>query len=58
MKSIILKISIQLKVMRYFLHGLFQYLAEPMLRIFSPSDDSYPAIGVQPYGGDYYSKWE
>lgn len=57
MKSTILKASIQFKVFRYFLHGLFQYLAEPILRIFSPNDDLYPAIGVQPYEGDYYSKW-
>lgn len=59
MKSISLKVYIYLKVLLYFFDGLFQYLAEPVSRIFSPDQDVHPpVIGVQPYGGDYYSKWE
>jgi len=58
MKSVLLKVSIYLKVLIYFFDGLLQYLTEPVRRIFGPDDNSYPEIGVQPYGGDYYSKWE
>lgn len=32
--------------------GFFGALAETVLRIFSPSDDDYPATGVQPFSGD------
>lgn len=28
-----------------------QYLVEGFLDIFSPHEDQYPAIGVQPFGG-------
>lgn len=31
-----------------------QYLAEAILRIFSPSEDIYPVIGTQAYEGDPY----
>jgi len=31
--------------------SIVQYVTEGFLRIFSPSQDSYPEIGVQPYGG-------
>lgn len=58
MKSITLKALVYLKVFRYFFDGLFQYFAEPVRRIFGPDDNSYPEVGVQPYQGDYYSKWE
>lgn len=34
-----------------------QYLVEAATRLFSPSDDQYPAIGVQPFDGDAYSEW-
>ncbi len=30
------------------------YIAEAIRRIFSPSDDMYPGIGVQPFEGDPY----
>lgn len=33
---------------------VIQYLAEGFARIFSPTDDAYPAVGVQPFGGDVY----
>ena len=57
MKSITLKAYIYFKGFRYFFDGVFQYFAEPVRRIFGPDDNSYPEIGVQPYSGDYYSKW-
>ena len=34
---------------------LIQYLTEGFARIFSPTDDAYPNIGVQPFGGDIYT---
>lgn len=30
---------------------IVQYVAEGFLEIFSPHEDRYPAIGVQPYSG-------
>ncbi|MEO0350914.1 MAG: hypothetical protein AAF282_12800 [Cyanobacteria bacterium P01_A01_bin.15] len=33
----------------------FDYIFEAAVRIFSPSDDAYPVIGMQPYEGDVYS---
>lgn len=32
-----------------------QYLTEGFARIFSPIDDAYPSIGVQPFEGDIYT---
>lgn len=57
MKLVNMKASIYLKSFIYFFRGLFQYFIEPVSRIFGPDDDSYPATGLQPYDGDYYSKW-
>jgi hypothetical protein len=34
-----------------------QYLSEGIGRIFSPRDDQYPDIGVQPFEGEPYSEW-
>ncbi len=31
---------------------LLQYVAQPILRIFSPAHDDYPEVGVQPFEGD------
>lgn len=59
MKTIILKASVYMKVFGYFFDSVFLYFAEPVKRIFGPDDNAYPPeIGAQPYGGDYYSKWE
>jgi hypothetical protein len=33
-----------------------KYIIEAMTRIFGPSDDAYPVIGVQPFGGDPYKQ--
>lgn len=32
-----------------------QYITEGFMEIFSPDNDSYPAIGIQPYGGTIIS---
>lgn len=37
------------------LKNIVQYLTEGFARIFSPTDDEYPAIGVQPFEGEIYS---
>ena len=34
------------------LKDVVQYLTEGFLSIFSPIDDEYPTIGIQPYYGD------
>jgi hypothetical protein len=31
-----------------------EYLLEAFSRIFSPTDDAYPATGLQPFSGDPY----
>lgn len=37
--------------------GLVQYFSDAIARIFSPSDDAYPEVGVQPFDGEPYSQW-
>jgi hypothetical protein len=32
--------------------NLNSFFAEAIARIFAPSDDAYPNVGVQPYSGD------
>jgi hypothetical protein len=34
------------------LKELMQYLTEAFVRVFGPSDDEYPAVGVQPFEGE------
>jgi hypothetical protein len=34
------------------LGNMTRYISEAAVRIFSPSDDSYPLTGVQPYSGE------
>ena len=31
---------------------IVQYFSEGMVRIFGPSDDAYPNIGIQPFEGE------
>ncbi|WP_063124297.1 hypothetical protein [Aliterella atlantica] len=38
------------------LAGILQYLSEGVARIFSPTDDEYPIIGVQPFAGEPYKQ--
>ena len=33
-----------------------KYIIEAMTRIFGPSDDAYPIIGVQPFAGDLHKQ--
>lgn len=33
-------------------HSIVQYFTEAFARIFGPSTDEYPEVGVQPFGGD------
>jgi hypothetical protein len=33
-------------------NSITQYISEAVVRIFSPSDDAYPLIGVQPFSGE------
>lgn len=37
------------------LSDLLQYIGEGFARIFSPSDDEYPMIGIQPFDGEIHS---
>lgn len=38
------------------LSQIMQYLSEAIARIFAPSDDMYPVVGVQPFEGEPYKK--
>lgn len=39
------------------LDSLVQYFSDAIARIFGPSDDAYPEVGVQPFDGEPYSQW-
>jgi len=36
---------------------VLQYLSEGVARLFSPLNDQYPNIGVQPFEGEPLSEW-
>ncbi|WP_414549433.1 nicotinate phosphoribosyltransferase [Anabaena sp. CCY 0017] len=36
--------------------SIMQYISEAVMRIFSPTDDAYPMIGVQPFTGERYKR--
>lgn len=38
------------------LKDTLQYLVEAATRLFSPNEDQYPEVGVQPFEGDSYSE--
>jgi hypothetical protein len=42
------------------IYGVFmnmvQFVAEAFMRIFTPANDAYPVIGVQPFAGNIYKK--
>lgn len=46
----------KLAIFTYFIDGLVQYFVDPIARIFGPDDNIYPAVGVQPFEGDPWSK--
>ncbi|ELS05393.1 hypothetical protein Xen7305DRAFT_00051360 [Xenococcus sp. PCC 7305] len=35
--------------------GMVNYLAEGFLRLFGPTNDEYPEIGIQPFEGEVYN---
>ena len=37
-----------------FVGQTFQYIVEAVAEVFSPNDDNYPSIGVQPFDGEPY----
>jgi hypothetical protein len=41
-----------LQALSKIVRDLIQTVAQPALRIFSPTHDDYPEVGVQPYEGD------
>ena len=38
------------------LDNVVQYISEAVTRIFSPSDDAYPIIGIQPFSGEPFTE--
>lgn len=36
--------------------GVVQYISGAVVRIFSPTDDSYPTTGVQPFEGSPFDE--
>lgn len=36
------------------LKSIIQYITEGFFRIFSPNNDRYPDIGIQPFEGEEY----
>ncbi|HCQ21919.1 nicotinate phosphoribosyltransferase [Aphanizomenon flos-aquae NRERC-008] len=36
--------------------NMVQFLSEAFMRIFTPANDAYPVIGVQPFTGSFYKK--
>lgn len=36
--------------------GITNYIYEAVARIFGPTDDAYPAIGVQPFAGEPFNQ--
>jgi hypothetical protein len=36
--------------------NMAQFISEAFMRIFSPANDNYPVIGVQPFTGRLYKK--
>lgn len=46
-----------LAALSHFLESLTQYFVEPIARIFGPSSDNYPAVGVQPFEGEPLPHW-
>ncbi|MDZ7952673.1 MAG: hypothetical protein RMY16_31485 [Nostoc sp. DedQUE12b] len=36
--------------------NITQYISEAAMRIFGPTDDAYPAVGIQPFTGEPYDE--
>ncbi len=50
----------EVKNMKIFqgLQNIFQYLADGVAKLFQPTNDDYPEIGVQPFEGEPYDEKE
>lgn len=59
-KSLIDKKEVTFMNILQSIENAVNYLSEAIRRIFGPSDDMYPVIGVNPFEGDPYkeSNWE
>ncbi|WP_392533639.1 hypothetical protein [Nostoc sp. C117] len=42
----------QLRHLYIALQRVIKYIAQAVIRIFSPTDDQYPGTGIQPFTGD------
>ena len=40
------------------LQNIFQYLADGVAKLFQPTNDDYPEIGVHPFEGEPYDEKE
>lgn len=58
MVGILYSLALRSAVMKILemLQDAVQYISEGVGRIFGPSDDQYPATGVQPYEGDSFAR--
>ncbi|BAY62834.1 hypothetical protein NIES22_29100 [Calothrix brevissima NIES-22] len=50
--STITKVRQAIQAIGNFFQQIIQYISIAATRAFSPSDDNYPATGLQPYEGD------
>lgn len=41
---------------REMFEGVVRYLSGAIARIFGPTDDAYPAVGIQPFEGEPYDR--
>ncbi|MEH1912764.1 hypothetical protein [Nostoc sp.] len=50
--------TIKHKIVHLFIavQRVIQYVAQAVTKIFAPTDDQYPAIGVQPFTGESTDK--
>jgi hypothetical protein len=48
--------GLKISNLSYVFAEVMVYFAEAIGRIFSPDDNSYPTIGVQPFEGDVYTE--
>ncbi|WP_168163395.1 hypothetical protein [Calothrix sp. 336/3] len=39
-----------------FISRITQFISEAAMRIFAPTDDAYPNVGVQPFSGEPYEE--
>ena len=44
-------IGVKTMIVARIIKNIIQYITEGFIEIFSPDNDHYPAVGVQPFGG-------